>query len=181
MNKKLYYKEYLYPEMFQKYKRKIVYTILSLSAIIAFIINGIIIIITIKSAMAIVIYCLAIFLLLYVPIPIYASIFQELYYINTYPSRGLQQIGKVVINRNEIKICLRKKCVKCIKWSDVAMIEKYRENDEVLIIIMTPNIYNKVQKDDRYKNYIEIPARNTLENAIRSYSGLKITLRKEEF
>lgn len=118
---------------------------------------------------------------LIIGVPLMISDVKESISISRSPHKGLSRLGGVLITSKDISLCHNKKPIKTFYWSDVVLIEKFREKDVNYLMIMTLNYLGKPIRDSRNVNYIEIPARLSIENAVKHYSGKEITLRPLEY
>lgn len=98
-----------------------------------------------------------------------------------FPLKRINVFGKILIDGEGIATVVRTHEIRKLKWKDITIIEKYREGGEKHIILIT-NILNEkiVVCDDKKRNYILIPARPSLEQAVKRFSNMDITLADPE-
>lgn len=97
------------------------------------------------------------------------------------PVSSLKILGKVHINRDSIAILKGKHIMIKLKWEDIEVIEKSRDSGEKIITLITNKMKEKIiMCNNKKKNYIQVPARASLESAIRRFSGQEVTLANPE-
>ena len=121
---------------------------------------------------------LLLFFLLFVPLM--SVLIKEALDIYDKPSKGAKYLGKIYIDDNIIEYSSGKILIKSIEWKEVVLIERFRENNSNYLLIMHKNILGKEVKDGRYINYIEIPSRMSIDQAITRFSKTKIVNRNME-
>jgi len=133
-----------------------------------------------KTPMGIIVSILLLFLFGVGTTPFITSFYEETRNIIIYPSYGLKKTGKVLLNKDVVLISMGRRIIKTIEWQKVVLIEKYREDDENIIVIITPDYLGRARRDEKYINYIELPCRKSIEDAIIKFSKLQVVKRKPE-
>jgi hypothetical protein len=165
------HKERLYP---RAYISVYVGLILFFSAVV--ILSGLILLILISIASRIVHVAalIGILIVLMLFVPFINAKFKELIDLFNTPSKGLKYFGKVLIYSKEVATYIGRRKVRAINWKDSVKIEKYREDNHNYIAVMTLDCRGKPQRDEKYINYIELPARKSIEDAVLKFSGMTI-------
>ena len=109
------YKEYIYPKNMQAFIKKIILLLFLVTILILIIVYLINKIITINMPLIIVFYCLAIFLIVFLMSFFLPSIIKEIISIMQYPFKGLQILGKIILDYEKIQLFLGKNIIRSIK------------------------------------------------------------------
>lgn len=181
------YIERLYPRRFMQYILRVMVLVGILLGILSLVIIMIYAFIMENRIAAAVTFAMIIFIVRFGG-PFLVSFIKETLDFYRYPSIGFKSVGRLYLDRDQAILLLGKRKVKVIRWEDAVVIEKFNEEMEYKtknyklmdnkIIIMTENYLGKHQRDEKYINYIEVPARKTIEEAIKKFSTREIAMRK---
>lgn len=87
-------------------------------------------------------------------------------------------MGKVLITQTTISTIIGGNIVRQLQWKDVEIIEKSREHGEIVITCITNKMNDKfVICSDKRANYIQLPARPSIVEAIRKFSRQDVTIK----
>ena len=88
-----------------------------------------------------------------------------------------QAMSKIVLTREGISIMKGRTVLKSMKWKDIEIIEKMVTVGETQLIFITNILKERViVLEEKKKNFIIIPSRSTIDEAVRRFSGREITL-----
>jgi len=93
------------------------------------------------------------------------------------PTLCFNAMAKVVLTQEGVSVAVYSNIFRKLKWIDIDIIEKsYDKEGRKLTFICNPYNDRIVVCDDKKKNYIQIPSRGTIEEAVRRFSKREITL-----